>query len=59
MPCWMVLISPAHLSQRRICAWTSLKGANLTGADLTGALYDDKTVWPDGFDPDKAGAKRE
>lgn len=35
---------------------TSLIGANLAGADLTGALYDGKTVWPDGFDPEKAGA---
>jgi uncharacterized protein YjbI with pentapeptide repeats len=35
---------------------TSLTGANLAGADLTGALYDAKTAWPDGFDPEKAGA---
>jgi len=37
----------------------SLKEAVLTGIDLTGARYDEKTVWPAGFDPDKAGAKRE
>jgi uncharacterized protein YjbI with pentapeptide repeats len=33
-----------------------LRDALLAGADLTGALYDAKTVWPDGFDPAKAGA---
>jgi uncharacterized protein YjbI with pentapeptide repeats len=38
---------------------TSLKSAALAGADLTGALYDEKTVWPDGFDPVKAGAVKE
>jgi uncharacterized protein YjbI with pentapeptide repeats len=37
----------------------SLKEAVLTGIHLTGALYDARTVWPAGFDPDKAGAKRE
>jgi len=29
----------------------NLKGADLTGANLTGVKHDDKTVWPDGFDP--------
>ena len=29
---------------------------NLNGADLTGASYDGTTQWPDGFDPDAAGA---
>jgi len=36
-----------------------LSGADLTGADLTltvGARYDDQTRWPDGFDPEAAGA---
>ncbi len=42
-----------------------LEGANLSGADLvgaklrwtnlTGAIYDRKTVWPPGFDPKAAG----
>jgi uncharacterized protein YjbI with pentapeptide repeats len=50
--------------------WANLKragleGANLSGADLvgaklrwtnlTGAIYDRKTVWPPGFDPKAAG----
>ena len=30
--------------------------ANLTEADLRGATYDRRTAWPDGFDPDSAGA---
>ena len=46
----------------------SLRGADLRGADLTatvpprfrlgGAVYDFDTVWPDGFDPERAGAVR-
>jgi uncharacterized protein YjbI with pentapeptide repeats len=30
-------------------AW--LKWANFEGADLTGILYDETTVWPEGFTP--------
>jgi uncharacterized protein YjbI with pentapeptide repeats len=37
----------------------SFEGSDLTGANLTGALYDAKTVWPDGFDPVKSGAVME
>jgi uncharacterized protein YjbI with pentapeptide repeats len=37
---------------------SSLKDATLIGADLTGAAYDDRTVWPAGFDPVKAGAEK-
>ncbi len=33
-----------------------LAGASLEGANLTGAVYSDATIWPDGFDPDAAGA---
>jgi len=29
---------------------------NLNRADLNGAWYSDKTKWPDGFEPDEAGA---
>jgi uncharacterized protein YjbI with pentapeptide repeats len=51
-----------------------LVGANLTGADLTGtdlteatlfeanltdAVYDSRTTWPAGFDPEAAGARLE
>jgi len=33
-----------------------LTGANLSGVILTGATYSVTTVWPEGFDPDAAGA---
>lgn len=33
----------------------NLRGANLWGADLWGANANDRTVWPDGFDPTAAG----
>ncbi len=33
-----------------------LRGAYLAGADLSGTTYDDFTLWPDGFDPQAAGA---
>lgn len=36
--------------------FTSMEDAKLDGAKLKNALYNDKTVWPDGFDPAKAGA---
>ena len=36
----------------------SLQGANFEGASLRGASYDAKTRWPEGFDPDAAGAVR-
>jgi len=34
----------------------NLTGANLTGANLTGAFYDTVTKWPEGFNPQAAGA---
>ena len=34
----------------------NLSKANLGGADLSGAVYNKKTIWPDGFDLKKAGA---
>lgn len=37
---------------------TDLRGADLRAADLTGAKYDDNTQWPDGFDPEAAGAEK-
>jgi hypothetical protein len=30
---------------------TNLFAVNLTGADLTDAIYDDSTAWPAGYDP--------
>jgi isoamylase len=32
-----------------------LDGADLLRADLRGALFDRRTVWPEGFEPEKAG----
>ena len=29
----------------------NLRHADLTGADLTGARHDEKTIWPDGYKP--------
>ena len=42
-------------------AWligTRLKGAEMGEVGLRGALYDDATTWPDGFDFKAAGAQR-
>ena len=33
-----------------------LREANLEGASITGLVYDSRTKWPDGFDPDKYDA---
>jgi uncharacterized protein YjbI with pentapeptide repeats len=35
-----------------------LSGANLNGANLSGAFYNKDTNWPEGFDPENAGAKK-
>lgn len=35
---------------------TDLQEAKLSGANLQAATYDEYTIWPDGFDPEKAGA---
>jgi len=35
---------------------TNLRGADLSGADLTGAKYSAGTLWPQGFEPEAAGA---
>jgi hypothetical protein len=32
-----------------------LYGVDLTGADLTRATADERTIWPEGFDPQAAG----
>jgi hypothetical protein len=48
-------LTGADLSDANLSG-ANLRGANLIGADLNGALYDDLTIWPDGFDPPSAGA---
>ena len=35
-----------------------LRGADLREADLRGAMYDDCTLWPEGYDPRLVGAVR-
>jgi Cdc6-like AAA superfamily ATPase len=35
---------------------TNVFGSNFTRADLTGARYNSRTIWPKGFDPKAAGA---
>jgi uncharacterized protein YjbI with pentapeptide repeats len=35
---------------------TDLRDARLRGADLREAIYDENTLWPDGFDPHRRGA---
>ena len=47
----------ADLSDADLCG-ADLQGADLTGADLTCARYDSLTLWPEGVDPDLAGAVR-
>ena len=35
---------------------TKLEGADLSGANLAGAKYTANTTWPEGFEPEEAGA---
>ena len=51
----------AHLREANLNG-ADLREANLNGADLREAnlrraIYDSSTVWPEGFDPDAAGAR--
>ena len=39
-----------------ILSEANLSGANLNGASLSGSKYTVKTTWPEGFDPEAAGA---
>ena len=39
-----------------ILSGTDLRGAKLSSTFLSGAIYDQNTIWPQGFDPEKAGA---
>ena len=50
-------LSEANLSGAYL--WRAdLSGANLSEANLAGAAYDEKTVFPDGFDPEEHGMVR-
>lgn len=44
----------ADLTEANMCG-TDLREANLIGADLCGAFYDARTIFPDDFDPVRAG----
>ena len=57
---WDANLSDANLQGANLTE-AQLWGANLSDADLflanlTGAKYGDDTTWPDGFDPETAGA---
>ena len=41
-----------------ITCHADLDGAELSGANLEGARYNDNTIWPIGFDPAASGAKQ-
>jgi len=45
----------ADLSAANLCG-ADLRETDLIRADLSGARYDGRTVWPEGFDPQSAGA---
>jgi hypothetical protein len=47
----------ATLFAANLCG-ADLRGADLRGALMRGALYDDRTHWPAGFDPEERGAVR-
>ena len=48
-------LSSADMTKARLVS-ANLYGANLTNTKLTNAIYTRDTIWPDGFDPDAAGA---
>jgi menaquinone-dependent protoporphyrinogen oxidase len=47
-------LTKANLQQARL-GWAKLTNANLEGAILTGARYNEHTIWPEGFSPEEAG----
>lgn len=53
-------LSGTNLSEARLIfsylMGANLSKANLNNTDLREAKYDQKTIWPDGFDPMAAGA---
>lgn len=50
-------LSKAYLVKARLYG-ASLMATNLSSTDLRGALYDDKTIFPDDVSPEKLGAYR-
>jgi uncharacterized protein YjbI with pentapeptide repeats len=51
-------LAGADLRRARLTGATLCR-ADLVEADLRGAIYDDQTRWPPGFDADERGARRE
>ncbi len=49
------VLTGANLASANLL-WTDFSGARLDMADLRGATYNKHTVWPEGFDPEAAGA---
>jgi uncharacterized protein YjbI with pentapeptide repeats len=48
-------LSEANLNSADL-RWANLRDANLTGADLSGAVWNNDTVFPEGFEiPEKSG----
>ncbi len=47
-------LSKADLTEANLCG-ANLKGAEIAAVSLSGAVADMNTVWPDGFNPSKAG----
>ena len=60
---WDVVLKDADLTEANLRNATfscvDLREANLTRAHLHDASFDEKTQWPQGFDPIKAGAQKE
>ena len=56
-----IMPSKARENMINLCNQLSLAelAIFLRGADLCGARYDEHTVWPEGFDPQSAGAVRD
>lgn len=47
---------PPHSGRNVNLCGANLAGACLVGAEVCGALYDETTIWPEGFSPELAGA---
>ncbi len=48
-------LTEADLSDAKLIG-ADLSDANLSGADLNGAIFNHRTIWPEGFDPELTGA---